>query len=172
MLFCSFCQQEKLPLTFQACVITKECQVSEWSEWSPCSKTCHDMASPKGTRVRTRLIRQFPIGSEKECPELEEKEPCVSQGDGVAPCAMYGWRTTEWTECRVDPLLSQQDKRRGNQTALCGGGVQTREVYCVQANEDLLSHLNTHKDKEGKLFSFPVLNCGDQEWDHPAGVYM
>ncbi|KAB0405374.1 hypothetical protein E2I00_009163 [Balaenoptera physalus] len=158
----SFCRQEKLPLTFQACVITKECQVSEWSEWSPCSKTCHDMASPKGTRVRTRLIRQFPIGSEKACPELEEKEPCVSQGDGVAPCAMYGWRTTEWTECRVDPLLSQQDKRRGNQTALCGGGVQTREVYCVQANEDLLSHLNTHKDKE-------VLNCGDQEWDHPAG---
>ncbi|XP_026958593.1 thrombospondin type-1 domain-containing protein 7A [Sagmatias obliquidens] len=108
------------------------------------------MASPKGTRVRTRLIRQFPIGSEKECPELEEKEPCVSQGDGVAPCAMYGWRTTEWTECRVDPLLSQQDKRRGNQTALCGGGVQTREVYCVQANKDLLSHLNSHKDKEGK----------------------
>lgn len=62
----------------------------------------------------------------------------------------YGWRATEWTECRVDPLLSQQDKRRGNQTALCGGGVQTREVYCVQTNENL-SHLKTHKDKEGKL---------------------
>nr|XP_035954152.1 thrombospondin type-1 domain-containing protein 7A isoform X2 [Halichoerus grypus] len=144
----SFCQQEKLPTTFQSCVITKACQVSEWSEWSPCSKTCHDTASPKGTRVRTRIIRQFPIGSDKECPELEEKEPCASQGDAVAPCATYGWRTTEWTECRVDPLLSQQDKRRGNQTALCGGGVQTREVYCVQANENLLSHLNTHKDKE------------------------
>ncbi|XP_012494191.1 PREDICTED: thrombospondin type-1 domain-containing protein 7A [Propithecus coquereli] len=81
----SFCQQEKLPMTFQSCVITKECQVSEWSEWSPCSKTCHDTASPTGTRVRTRTIRQFPIGGEKECPELEEKEPCLSQGDGVAP---------------------------------------------------------------------------------------
>ena len=87
ILFCSFCQQEKLPMTFQACVMTKECQVSEWSEWSPCSKTCHDPASPKGTRMRARLIRQFPIGSEKKCPELEEEEPCVSQGDGVAPCA-------------------------------------------------------------------------------------
>lgn len=61
----------------------------------------------------------------------------------------FGWRTAEWTECRVDPLLSQQDKRRGNQTALCGGGIQTREAYCVQTNEHLLSHLNTHKDKEG-----------------------
>lgn len=66
----------------------------------------------------------------------------------------YSWKTTEWTECRVDPLLSQQDKRRGNQTALCGGGVQTREVYCVQANENLLSQLNTHKDKEGNLVFF------------------
>lgn len=65
----------------------------------------------------------------------------------------YGWRTTEWTECRVDPLLSQQDKRRGNQTALCGGGIQTREVYCVQANENLLSYLNTLKEKEGKFDS-------------------
>ncbi|XP_040325485.1 thrombospondin type-1 domain-containing protein 7A-like [Herpailurus yagouaroundi] len=144
----SFCRQEKLPMTFQSCVITKECQVSEWSEWSPCSNTCRDVASPKGTRVRTRIIRQFPIGSEKECPELEEREPCASQGDTVVPCATYGWRTTEWTECRVDPLLSQQDKRRGNQTALCGGGVQMREVYCVQTNENLLSHLNTHKDRE------------------------
>lgn len=74
-------------MTFQSCVITKECQVSEWSEWSPCSKTCHDLVSPKGTRVRTRIISQFPIGSENECPELEETEPCVSQGEAVAPCA-------------------------------------------------------------------------------------
>ncbi|XP_061442295.1 thrombospondin type-1 domain-containing protein 7A isoform X3 [Rhineura floridana] len=144
----SFCQQEKLPITFQSCVITKECQVSEWSEWSPCSKTCFDMMSPKGNRTRTRTIKQFPIGSENECPELEETEQCASQGDGVAPCITYGWRTTEWTECRIDPLLSQQDKRRGNQTALCGGGIQTREVYCVQANENLLSYLNTLKEKE------------------------
>lgn len=68
----------------------------------------------------------------------------------------YGWRTTEWTECRVDPLLSQQDKRRGNQTALCGGGIQTREVYCVQANENLLSYLNTLKDKEGKFDAIAI----------------
>nr|XP_034985345.1 thrombospondin type-1 domain-containing protein 7A isoform X1 [Zootoca vivipara] len=144
----SFCQQETLPITFQSCVITKECQVSEWSEWSPCSKTCFDLTSPKGNRTRTRTIKQFPIGSENECPELEETEQCTSQGDGVAPCITYGWRTTEWTECRIDPLLSQQDKRRGNQTALCGGGIQVREVYCVQANENLLSYLNTLKEKE------------------------
>lgn len=99
MFFCSFCQQEKLPMTFQSCVIPTECQVSEWSEWSPCSKTCHDVASPKGTRRRTRTIRQFPIGSEKECPELEEKETCVSQGDAAVPCAM-------WVNKGLPPLLT------------------------------------------------------------------
>ncbi|XP_027727807.1 thrombospondin type-1 domain-containing protein 7A [Vombatus ursinus] len=144
----SLCQQDKLPVTFQSCVLTKECQVSEWSEWSPCSKTCFDTSSHKGNHVRTRTIKQFPIGNHQDCPALEEIAPCLTQGDGVAPCATYGWRTTEWTECRVDPLLSQQDKRRGNQTALCGGGIQTREVYCVQANENLLSYLNTLKEKE------------------------
>lgn len=51
----------------------------------------------------------------------------------------YSWRSTEWSECRVDMLLSQQDRRRGNQTSLCGGGIQTREVYCVQISSDPVS---------------------------------
>lgn len=84
--YCSFCKQEKLPITFQSCVMTKECQVSEWSEWTPCSKTCFDMTTPKGNRTRSRTIKQLPVGSESECPQLEEAEQCVSQGDGVAPC--------------------------------------------------------------------------------------
>ncbi|XP_067860093.1 thrombospondin type-1 domain-containing protein 7A-like isoform X1 [Heptranchias perlo] len=151
----SLCTQEKLPITFQSCVVPKDCQTSEWSEWSPCSKTCYSPTSPKGLRTRTSSIKQFPVGGGKECPSLEEKEPCTPQGEGVPPCAIYSWRTTEWSECRVDPLLSQQDRRRGNQTALCGGGIQTREFYCVQANENLLSYLNTLKEKEA---SKPVVN--------------
>uniref|UniRef100_A0A8C5N0Q9 Thrombospondin type-1 domain-containing protein 7A n=1 Tax=Leptobrachium leishanense TaxID=445787 RepID=A0A8C5N0Q9_9ANUR len=143
----SFCQQEKLPITFQACVVDKECQVSEWSEWSPCTKDCN-MPSSTGQRTRTRTIKLFPIGSANECPKLEETEQCTPPTDGPHACIKYTWRATEWTECRIDPLLSQQDKRRGNQTALCGGGIQTREIYCVQANENLLSHLHTIKDKE------------------------
>ncbi|XP_069067932.1 thrombospondin type-1 domain-containing protein 7A [Pleurodeles waltl] len=143
----SFCQQDQLPITFQSCVVPKECQVTEWSEWSPCSRTCY-MSFPSGNRTRTRTVTQLPIGSENECPELEETEQCAPAVDGVPACAVYSWRTTEWTECRVDSLLSQQEKRRGNQTALCGGGIQTREAYCVQSNENLLSYMNTLKEKE------------------------
>ncbi|XP_053570076.1 thrombospondin type-1 domain-containing protein 7A [Bombina bombina] len=155
----SFCQQEKLPITFQSCVVDKECQVSEWSEWSACTKDC-SIASAAGNRTRKRSIKLFPIGNTKECPELEEAEQCTPQTEGEHDCLKYTWRATEWAECRIDPLLSQQDKRRGNQTALCGGGIQTREVYCVQANENLLSYLNSVKDKEASKPVDPKL-CTD-----------
>lgn len=61
----------------------------------------------------------------------------------------YSWKTTEWTECRVDVLLSQQDRRRGNQTGLCGGGIQTREVYCVQTSAETPPNLGSLRSREG-----------------------
>ncbi|KAJ7983481.1 hypothetical protein DPEC_G00377830, partial [Dallia pectoralis] len=145
----SLCSRESLPVTYQACVLTKDCEVSEWSDWSPCSKDCYELNGRTGERTRTRHVNQFPVGGGTECPELEEKEPCTPQGAGVPPCITYNWKTSEWTECRVDALLSQQDRRRGNQTGLCGGGVQNREVYCVQATgADPASNLGALKGKE------------------------
>uniref|UniRef100_A0A674P765 Thrombospondin, type I, domain containing 7Aa n=1 Tax=Takifugu rubripes TaxID=31033 RepID=A0A674P765_TAKRU len=135
----SMCSQETAPITFQACVMTKDCVLSEWSEWAACSKDCYDPNGPKGQRTRTRRVSQFPVGGGTACPQLEETEPCSPQGDGMSPCIIYSWRSTEWSECRVDMLLSQQDRRRGNQTSLCGGGIQTREVYCVQISSDPVS---------------------------------
>ncbi|XP_013765928.1 thrombospondin type-1 domain-containing protein 7A-like [Pundamilia nyererei] len=144
----SLCSQETLPVTFQACVITKDCDVTEWSKWSACTKECYDPTSPKAVWTRTRKVTQFPVGGGIDCPELEEKEPCTPQSDVVPPCNTYSWKTTEWTECKVDMLLSQQDRRRGNHTGMCGGGTQTREVYCVQASTDTPSNLSPLRSKE------------------------
>uniref|UniRef100_A0A8C6SDE7 Thrombospondin type-1 domain-containing protein 7A n=1 Tax=Neogobius melanostomus TaxID=47308 RepID=A0A8C6SDE7_9GOBI len=132
----SFCAEASVPITYQACVMSKDCEVTEWSEWSACSKECYDPNGPKGERSRSRKVTQFPVGQGAGCPELEEREPCSPLGDKVPPCIVYSWKATEWSECRVDVLLSQQDRRRGNQTGLCGGGVQSREVYCVQSAAD------------------------------------
>uniref|UniRef100_A0A6Q2X3L3 Thrombospondin, type I, domain containing 7Ab n=1 Tax=Esox lucius TaxID=8010 RepID=A0A6Q2X3L3_ESOLU len=152
----SLCSQESLPVTYQACVLTKDCEVTEWAEWSPCSKGCYELNGRMGERTRMRQVSQFPVGGGTECPELEEREPCTAQGEGVPPCITYSWKTTEWTECRVDMLLSQQDRRRGNQTGLCGGGVQSREAYCVQATSaEHASNLSALKSKEA---SRPVDN--------------
>ncbi|KAF3833452.1 hypothetical protein F7725_024656 [Dissostichus mawsoni] len=129
----SLCSQYSLPITFQACVMTKDCDVTEWSDWSACSKECYNPNGPKGDRTRSRKVSQFPIDGGADCPELLEKESCTA-GEEVPP-ALYNWKSTEWTECRVDVLLSQQDRRRGNQTGLWGG-LQTREVYCVQTSSE------------------------------------
>lgn len=85
----SMCSQETAPVTFQACVITKDCVLSEWSEWAACSKDCYDPNGPKGQRTRSRRVSQFPVAGGTACPQLEETEPCSPQGDGVSPCIMY-----------------------------------------------------------------------------------
>ncbi|XP_061738576.1 thrombospondin type-1 domain-containing protein 7A-like [Nerophis ophidion] len=143
----SFCSHESLPVTYQACVMPKDCDVSDWSEWSACSRDCYRPDGPEGEQTRTRKVIQFPIGGGAECPELEEKQPCRPE-ETVAPCIVHSWKTSEWSECRVDMLLSQQDRRRGNQTSLCGGGVQTREVYCVQDGAERTSNLSSLRTKE------------------------
>uniref|UniRef100_A0A3P9MW48 Thrombospondin type-1 domain-containing protein 7A n=1 Tax=Poecilia reticulata TaxID=8081 RepID=A0A3P9MW48_POERE len=164
---CKLCSRLKsnLPLTIQSCVLPKDCQVTEWTDWSSCSKACADPESPRGTRTRRRQVLQFSVGEGVECPVLEETESCEPPGGSVPPCASYTWRTTEWSDCRVDVLLSQQDRRRTNMTGLCGGGLQTREVYCVQANAELLKYLNNLKEKdkasrpmENQLCTGPIPN--------------
>lgn len=44
----------------------------------------------------------------------------------------YDWKVTKWGLCQVRPLISQQDHRHINSSFLCGGGIQTREAYCVR----------------------------------------
>lgn len=58
----------------------------------------------------------------------------------------YVWRTTDWGECRILPLLSLQDQRLANISILCGRGIQIRKTYCVQVPDDS----TTHHRKEGK----------------------
>lgn len=82
----SLCSQETLPVAFRSCLVTKDCEVSDWSEWGPCSKKCYDLNGPKGQRSRSRRVLQVAVGDGASCPELEETEPCVPQGDSVPPC--------------------------------------------------------------------------------------
>ncbi|XP_073780615.1 thrombospondin, type I, domain containing 7Ab isoform X3 [Danio rerio] len=159
----SQCPHWSLPELYQSCLMPRDCVLSEWSEWSSCSKACSDPKVPQGSRSRSRQLTRLPSGGGLECPQLEESEACEPEGDSVPPCALYTWRSTEWSECRVDALLSQQDRRRANHTGLCGGGVQTREVYCVQANAELLNYINNSKHKQegqssnGQMPSVPPL---------------
>lgn len=88
---CSLCTQDNSPGTFQSCIMPKDCETSDWSPWSPCSKTCRASDLSPGYRFRTRSRFQAPIGGGKECPTLEEKEACNIIGDLLTHCPRYFW---------------------------------------------------------------------------------
>ncbi|KTG38817.1 hypothetical protein cypCar_00011195 [Cyprinus carpio] len=101
----------------------------------------------KKKRTRNRLNRQGLKFWDLQVGYQTREVTCVHRSGSTA-ALRYNWRTTEWSDCRVDVLLSQQDRRRSNQTGLCGGGVQTREVYCVQAPTETSSNLSSLKSKD------------------------
>ncbi|KFR14036.1 Thrombospondin type-1 domain-containing protein 7B, partial [Opisthocomus hoazin] len=152
----SLCMQDPVPLTYKSCVIAKDCETSEWSAWSSCSRTCAWGALAPGFRSRHRSVRSVPMGAGKQCPELEEREACSTGGKELQqPCPRFTWRTSEWRACQVSLLLDQQDPHHHEHVDLCGGGIQTREVYCVQ----ITIEMGTHHLKEGgyAFFDQPFL---------------
>lgn len=84
---CSLCTKDAPPLlTFKSCVMPKDCQTSDWSSWSPCSKTCRSADLSPGYRLRSRIMTQIPAGGGRRCPALEEKEACNIIGDLLPNC--------------------------------------------------------------------------------------
>nr|XP_038038274.1 LOW QUALITY PROTEIN: thrombospondin type-1 domain-containing protein 7B [Anas platyrhynchos] len=137
----SLCVQDAVSLTFKSCVIAKDCETSEWSAWSACSQTCSWGELAPGFRSRRRGVQSLAVGTGKLCPELEEREACSAGGrELLQPCPRFSWRTSEWKTCQVSLLLDQQDPRHHKHTGLCGGGIQTREVYCVQITVEVEMH--------------------------------
>ncbi|NWR84339.1 THS7B protein, partial [Furnarius figulus] len=155
----SLCLQDPVPVTARSCVIARDCETSEWSPWSSCSRTCSWGDVAPGFRSRRRSVRSLPVGTGKPCPELEEREACSVGGkELLQPCPRFAWRTSEWKACQVSLLLGQQDPPHQRHAGLCGGGLQTRVVYCVQITVEP----GTHRLKEvarpvdGKLCQGPA----------------
>lgn len=54
----------------------RDCRVSEWSEWSSCSKTCGI-----GDQIRTRTVLRHSRRGGRPCPNLQETQWCGSSRD-------------------------------------------------------------------------------------------
>ncbi|OII77835.1 thrombospondin type 1 domain-containing protein [Cryptosporidium andersoni] len=94
--------QDYRPCAERACKM--DCTLSEWNEWSTCSKTCGS-----GSKSRTRTILNKPNDG-LQCGHLREFQSCNEfQCIATRDCEVGQW--SAWSPC----------------TATCGGGIKRRQ---------------------------------------------
>ncbi|XP_034553408.1 R-spondin-3 [Notolabrus celidotus] len=59
------------------CTAQVHCEVGEWSEWSPCSRSGRTCGFKRGQETRTRLVLQYPTSFGNQCPDISEIRECV-----------------------------------------------------------------------------------------------
>ncbi|XP_028280747.1 R-spondin-3 [Parambassis ranga] len=59
------------------CTPQVHCEVGEWSEWSPCSKSGKICGFKRGQETRTRQVLQYPSPFGKPCPDISEIKECL-----------------------------------------------------------------------------------------------
>eukprot|EP00798_Chlamydomonas_sp_ICE-L_P025730 gene25730-11389_t len=84
------------------CIATVSCEVSSWSAYSSCSRTCGG-----GTMSRSRDVTRNAANGGAGCPSLTESMACNTQGCPVS-CEVSGW--SAYSSC----------------TKTCGGGTMSR----------------------------------------------
>lgn len=119
------------------------------SRWFPTGK---QEAKPISIFQRQLTVSIYPMqllrGAQHDIMRLQgqNKRSVFHHRGHVLLFSRYVWKSTDWGDCQVASLLSQQDRRLNNVSVLCGGGIQTRQLYCVQVPENSTPH---HR-KEGK----------------------
>lgn len=59
------------------CTPQVHCEVGEWSEWSPCSRSGRTCGFRRGQETRTRLVLQYPSPFGRPCPDISEIKECL-----------------------------------------------------------------------------------------------
>eukprot|EP00917_Polyrhabdina_sp_WS-2016_P010327 GHVP01022791.1.p1 GENE.GHVP01022791.1~~GHVP01022791.1.p1 ORF type:complete len:2740 (+),score=457.13 GHVP01022791.1:18-8237(+) len=92
----------------------KNCVLSDWSDWGPCSVECDDVGYG-GVEVRTREIEVEPTAGGRPCEKLSEEKPgCNKDVKCPVRCELSPWE--EWSECSVK----------------CGTGLEKRTRQIIQ----------------------------------------
>lgn len=127
-------RQSECPIPFdesetQSCNVScsDECQMSNWSEFSECSRSC----------VQTRTRRLLRFG--ESCPYVDSSG--VETDTISCSCsAVHSWVTGDWSSCRVFPSpLSQLSHDYVNYLipdpgVFCGQGYRNRSVLCKDSD--------------------------------------
>jgi hypothetical protein len=122
-----------------------DCQVSDWSNWGTCTKSCGG-----GLQERTRSIITPTRGAGIACPELKQTKDCNTDVCSV-DCQVSDW--SNWSACPA-PCGGTQERRRSIITQQKGTGNQCPELTeikkCVECPlYEFTSHTFTTGGKSG-----------------------
>ena len=77
-----------IPKDLENCLLPCDCQVSSWSSWGGCSRTClHWDVEQRGVQTRTRTVQRDSKHGGASCGHLRETKPC--DNNTVSDCPRY-----------------------------------------------------------------------------------
>ncbi|OII75474.1 TSP1 domain-containing protein [Cryptosporidium ubiquitum] len=117
----------------------EDCKVSQWTDWSNCSKTCST-----GSKTRYRSVIMPSMNGGLLCPNLLDSTSCNAD-ISCSPCQYSDW--VAWSECSVT----------------CGSGTSVRTRKLITANYFAESCIETFQLKNCKGVSCAT-DCILTEW--------
>ncbi|XP_071957188.1 thrombospondin type-1 domain-containing protein 7A-like isoform X2 [Antedon mediterranea] len=124
-----------------------DCQLGEWENWSPCTKSC----GAGGVHIRTRKVLVEPQYEGSECDATMDYKECL-----LVNCSW--WYSGTWSACFAASGVYGD----------CGAGTQSRSVYCKSALNDVLPNDNCtgmEKPERKQTCTIPCPgDCAVSEW--------
>ncbi|GAB1603748.1 thrombospondin type-1 domain-containing protein 7A-like, partial [Argonauta hians] len=114
----NLCVSHLKPSDLQPCQLPcpRDCEVTDYSHWSPCSATCQEARQAAPTQSRKKYILQPADEGGKPCPtKLVDTKHCTD----LPWCDEYLWEVTPWSDCVLPPRMPY-----------CGQGLRGRNVTC------------------------------------------
>lgn len=92
-------------------IVDLDCEVSEWSQWSPCTQTCGQSIAHRSRTVTNLLFLQSLTSANNplDCPPLQEMRDCPIQPP-CPECVFTEW--SEWSACDVNCGLGTRTRSR------------------------------------------------------------
>lgn len=145
---CSFTTRTERCVDRTSCA--EQCQVSNWSPWTGCSRTCGSGA----TRHRTRRILRLPLGqNETSCPVLRQTLSC----DSVLPNCSTNEPTWNATSNERNCTASEVMLAGSNCRVICSDS--TRYLGCQFFNRSVDSDLYRRCGLHALAFNGSLCAC-------------